>query len=183
MSPVVSNPQLNGRTLRAACALLLAACGGAQQPAPQTAAQPAGTAVAAENPPAPRSSPPPAGPRRDVRFPPVVRAQTSKGLELDSVQLTQLPVVQISLVVRSGGATDPEKLPGLAQLTAAATDSAPTPNQPIIPPVRRSSRAAKTPSCPVGPCSWYTSMWSTFNRLKLASTRPRRWAGLKSCAA
>jgi zinc protease len=106
--------------LQVACALFLAACGGGpQQPAPQTGAPAGGTAVGAAKPAAPRVTPPVAGPRREVRFPAITRAQTAKGLELDMIEMRQLPVVQISLVVRSGGATDPEKLPGLAQLTAA----------------------------------------------------------------
>jgi zinc protease len=116
------SPAILTRTsaLCVACALILTACGGAtQQPAPQTGQPAPGTAVAAAKPAAPRSAPPEAGPRRDVRFPAITRAQTGKGLELDMIEMRQLPVVQINLVVRSGGATDPEKLPGLAQLTAA----------------------------------------------------------------
>ena len=104
-----------------ACALLLAACGGAtQQAAPQTGKPADGTAVAASpKPAAPRTTPPVAGPPRLARFPAITRSQTGKGLELNAIEMRQLPVVQISLVVRSGSATDPEKLPGLAQLTAA----------------------------------------------------------------
>ncbi|HMI92812.1 MAG TPA: pitrilysin family protein [Polyangiales bacterium] len=117
MSPAILS---RSSALRVACALSFAACGGGtQQPAPQTGTPAAGTAVAAAKPAAPRNTPPDAGPRRDVRFPAITRAQTAKGLELDMIEMRQLPVVQISLVVRSGGATDPEKLPGLAQLTAA----------------------------------------------------------------
>jgi zinc protease len=117
MSPAILS---RSSALRLACMLSLAACGGGtQQPTTQTGKPAAGTAVASAKPAAPRNTPPEAGPRRDVRFPAITRAQTAKGLELDMIEMRQLPVVQISLVVRSGGATDPEKLPGLAQLTAA----------------------------------------------------------------
>jgi zinc protease len=117
MSPAILTRSI---ALQVACALFLAACGGGtQQPAPQTGTPAGGTAVGAAKPAAPRVTPPVAGPRREVRFPAITRAQTAKGLELDMIEMRQLPVVQISLVVRSGGATDPEKLPGLAQLTAA----------------------------------------------------------------
>ena len=107
--------------LYGAALVLLFACGGAQQPAPQTPAQAAAAAAsaAAKKPAAPRTTPPDPGPRADVNFPPIVRTQTAKGLELDTVELKQLPVVQISLVIRAGSFSDPEKLPGLAQLTAA----------------------------------------------------------------
>ncbi len=101
---------------------LLCACGGATQ-APGTttpataegaAGAPTGTTAAA-----PKQPPPASGPRREVRFPKIEHAQTASGLALDTVALQSLPVVQIKLVVRSGSASDPEKLPGLAQLTAA----------------------------------------------------------------
>jgi zinc protease len=99
---------------------LLFACAGSQPPAPVTptpqpveGAQP-GSAAAA-----PKVPPPASGPRREVRFPEMTRATTQGGLELDSVELKSLPVVQIKLVIRSGSASDPEKLPGLAQLTAS----------------------------------------------------------------
>jgi zinc protease len=109
------------RAVRVACLAVLIGCGGAQRPAPQTPAQAAAAAAAAEakKPEAPRTTPPDPGPRVDVHFPPIVRSTTAKGLEVDAVELKQLPVVQISLVIRSGSASDPDKLPGLAQLTAA----------------------------------------------------------------
>jgi zinc protease len=104
----------------ALCSALLCACASAPKPAPETPApgEP-GTAVAADKGPARKQAPPASGPRRDVRFPNIARVQTQSGLELDTVELRELPVVQIKLVVRSGSASDPEKLPGLAQLTAA----------------------------------------------------------------
>jgi zinc protease len=65
-----------------------------------------------------RVEPPPSGTPRDVRFPAVTRAQTSSGLELDTVRAGSLPVVFLRLVVRSGSASDPADLPGLAHLTS-----------------------------------------------------------------
>lgn len=66
-----------------------------------------------------REEPPPSGEIRDVRFPPIARATIASGLELNTVELHQLPVVYVRLVVNSGGETDPANLPGLAQLVAA----------------------------------------------------------------
>src|SRR5690349_9256700 len=89
----------------------LTACGGTQTPAPvapgpqpEQAAQPGPGAAA------PKMQPPASAARREVKFPQIAR---------DTVELKALPVVQIKLVIRSGSATDPEKLPGLAQLTSS----------------------------------------------------------------
>lgn len=65
-----------------------------------------------------RQSPPASGPARDVQFPEIARAQTSSGLELNTVQFGHLPLVYLRLVVRSGSATDPDDKPGLAQFVA-----------------------------------------------------------------
>lgn len=66
----------------------------------------------------PREQPPASGPARDIQFPDITRARTSSGLELNTVQFGHLPLVYLRLVVRSGSATDPENLPGLAQTVA-----------------------------------------------------------------
>ena len=83
----------------------------APAPAPETTVTVQQEPVAKEQPPAP-------GPRPEVHFPTIDRALTRNGLELDTVELHELPVVQIRLVIRSGSAADPKDLPGLAQLTA-----------------------------------------------------------------
>lgn len=97
---------------------LAASCGG-----PSTPADTAGTSgdettveVVREEPQ--REAPPESGPARDVQFPAIARAQTSSGLELNTVEFGDLPLVYLRLVVRSGSATDPAELPGLAQTVA-----------------------------------------------------------------
>jgi zinc protease len=105
----------NGWALASA---LLASCASAPPPA---ASLPTARAVnvTASTATLPKVLPPGPGPRRDLRFPGVVRSQTKQGLEVNSVELGQLPLVQIKLVVRSGSAADPEEMPGLAHLTGA----------------------------------------------------------------
>lgn len=99
--------------------MLLGSCAATQptakvpQPPAATRAQPMPTVAT------PKQLPPGPQPRPPVRFPAIVRAETKSGLELDTVELGQLPLVQLKLVIRSGSATDPEKLPGLAHLTGA----------------------------------------------------------------
>lgn len=65
-----------------------------------------------------REEPPASGPARDVQFPTIARTQTSSGLEVNTVEFGNLPLVYLRLVVRSGDATDPEDLPGLAHTVA-----------------------------------------------------------------
>jgi zinc protease len=100
--------------------LWLCACGSTQTPEGTLPPPPGSeTSVTFEKRPVAKQPPPQSGTQREVKFPKIARSQTSSGLELNVVELNQLPVVQILLVVRSGGAADPEKQPGLAQLTAA----------------------------------------------------------------
>jgi zinc protease len=100
--------------------IVLCACASAPSPAPEQPMHGApGSTVEIEKGVARKEAPPASGTRRDVRFPSIARTQTESGLELDTVSLPQLPVVQIKLVVRSGSASDPDKQPGLAGLTAA----------------------------------------------------------------
>ncbi|MCC6875966.1 MAG: insulinase family protein [Sandaracinaceae bacterium] len=95
---------------------LLSACGG---PPPVEHVRTGDTTVeVVREAPRQRQSPPESGPARDVRFPAITRAQTTHGLELDTVRSDNLPVVYLRLVVRSGSATDPADLPGVAHLTA-----------------------------------------------------------------
>jgi len=104
-----------------ACASLLGACATTQ---PQLAAAPAAPTTAQAGPAAPapaavKQAPPESGPPRDIQFPPIVRTQTKSGLEINTISLDQLPIVELRLVIRSGSAADDAALPGLAQLTAA----------------------------------------------------------------
>ena len=99
-----------------------AACGGSTVPEPRTATEPR----AQEPPPReeataepPTKMPPPeSGPARDIAFPPIQRASLDNGLELNTVEWHQLPVVYLRLVVKSGAETDPENLQGLSSLVA-----------------------------------------------------------------
>jgi zinc protease len=101
--------------------LLVCACAGGttEAPPPQVAPLPPATTVAVEKMPVQKELPPEAAPQPEVHFPKIARSETTFGLELDTVSLRQLPIVQIRLVIKSGSAADPEKLPGLAHLTAA----------------------------------------------------------------
>lgn len=105
---------------RSAIALFLAlgatACGAHEVPPPEV--PPLERATSRAETERPREAPPPSGPRRDVAFPDVARATLPNGLEVNTVQWHQLPVVYIRLVIRSGGETDPERIPGLSDLVA-----------------------------------------------------------------
>jgi zinc protease len=105
-----------------ACAFTAIECGGASVES-RTQASP--TQVS-ESRPEPGSTveetqeqPPPAGSPKDIRFPPINRTQTVNGLEINTVELRQLPLVEIQLIINSGLAADPETLPGLSKLVAS----------------------------------------------------------------
>jgi predicted Zn-dependent peptidase len=66
---------------------------------------------------APRPGPPPA-----LRLPPIEKRTLSNGLPVWVVELHKVPVVHISLVVKSGSAADPPGKFGLASLTADMLD-------------------------------------------------------------
>jgi zinc protease len=109
----------SARTLSLAAALL-AGCAASQPPvAQQPSASAPSTTVTVQKGPVQKQQPPAPGPQPTVRFPAVARSQTQAGLELDCVEMHQLPVVDIKLVIGSGSAADPEGMPGLAHLTAA----------------------------------------------------------------
>jgi zinc protease len=65
-----------------------------------------------------RELPPPSGAAAPIHFPKIARATTTSGLELNTITLSGLPVVQLKLVIRSGSAADPADMPGTAQLVA-----------------------------------------------------------------
>ncbi len=97
-----------------------AACGGVTIPERQTPppppTEPPATEEIAE---APTKVPPPeSGPARDIAFPPIQRASLDNGLELNTIEWHQLPVVYLRLVIKSGAETDPENLQGLSNLVA-----------------------------------------------------------------
>ncbi len=63
-------------------------------------------------------------PKSDPQFklPRIQRHKLSNGLEVLIVEQHELPVVNMNLVLRSGGAADPQDRAGLASLTAALVD-------------------------------------------------------------
>lgn len=110
---------MSHRVMRPFTAVLVCALAGACGPKGEqpttTPAKPPAPAPQAE---AKKESPPPPGKPKDVAFPAIVRDTTGNGLELDTVAQSQLPVVYVQLVIKSGGETDPKGLPGLSQLVA-----------------------------------------------------------------
>ena len=94
---------------------LLNACGGSKGSAgaePETAKDAQAKAQPEREPPPKPSEP------RDMSLPPVQVANLDNGLQINTIVTDQLPVVYATLVVRSGGESDPAKLPGLAGLVA-----------------------------------------------------------------
>jgi len=94
---------------------LLAACSGSKGSA---GAEPE-TAMDAQQKAQPEREPPPAPSEpKDMSLPPVQVASLDNGLQINTIVTDQLPVVYATLVVRSGGESDPARLPGLTGLVA-----------------------------------------------------------------
>lgn len=102
-----------------AVAIVSAGCGAATTSTQDPVTAPPSVTPAPPAPAAPREAPPVSGTAREVHFPPIARGATKSGMEIDSVELPALPIAYVTLVVRSGSATDPSALPGLARLTTA----------------------------------------------------------------
>ena len=66
---------------------------------------------------APKPGPPPA-----LKLPPIQKRTLANGLPVWVVELHKVPVVHVSLIVRSGSAADPHGKFGLASLTAEMLD-------------------------------------------------------------
>ncbi|HEX8128848.1 MAG TPA: insulinase family protein [Pyrinomonadaceae bacterium] len=62
------------------------------------------------------------GPEPRLVLPKVERHRLSNGLQVFLVRHSELPVVNMNLLIRSGAASDPESLPGAASLTADLLD-------------------------------------------------------------
>lgn len=69
-----------------------------------------------------RSKAPVPGPPPALKIPPIERRTLSNGLRVWIVQMHEVPVVDVSIVVKSGAAADPAGKFGLAQFTAAMLD-------------------------------------------------------------
>lgn len=92
---------------------LLASCGTPPEPVDDSETNGGETTVEVIQEP-PRQPPPESGPTRDIQFPEIARARTSSGVELNTVRFGSLPVIYLRLVIRSGAASDPGDLPGVA---------------------------------------------------------------------
>jgi zinc protease len=109
------SPKLTGLCLLSA----LAACGGGQANLPPAAQTTATQVVVERVEPAPQKQAPPTGSApREIHFPAIDRQSTGSGLEVNTVALHGVPVVQVKLVIKGGSARDPKDLPGVAQLVA-----------------------------------------------------------------
>jgi predicted Zn-dependent peptidase len=69
-----------------------------------------------------RSKAPSPGPAPALKIPPIERRALTNGLRVWIVQMHEVPVVDVSVVVTSGAATDPIGKYGLASFTAAMLD-------------------------------------------------------------
>ncbi len=65
-----------------------------------------------------KEAPPPSGSARDIDFPQISHVVLPNGFAIDVVTQSQLPTVNLELVIMSGGARDPETMPGLANTVA-----------------------------------------------------------------
>jgi predicted Zn-dependent peptidase len=69
-----------------------------------------------------RSHPPALAPAPALRVPTPLTATLPNGLEIVVLPMTEVPVVDINLIVRAGSGRDPRDLPGLATFTANMLD-------------------------------------------------------------
>ncbi|MFW2386969.1 MAG: M16 family metallopeptidase [Polyangiales bacterium] len=109
------NPLRFGAAIAGLSALfLLAACGGSKSggEAPQSAKDVQSEAVPT------RVAPPAPSEAKDMSLPPVQVSELKNGLQVNTIVTDQLPVVYATLVIRSGGESDPGRLPGLSGLVA-----------------------------------------------------------------
>jgi zinc protease len=120
----------------ASLVILAAGCASAPAPAPAPVAPPlpitAPPAPAAlpeaappprETPDAPfRAGPPPGGPEPTFTVPKFGRFKLKNGLEVVLAEFHDLPLVELNLVMKSGGAANPPDLAGLADMTRRMLD-------------------------------------------------------------
>jgi zinc protease len=78
-----------------------------------------GATIAAQNTAFDRSKPPELGPAPSLRMPPITERTLGNGLRLIVVEQHELPLVDITLTVRSGSESDPTGKAGLATLTGS----------------------------------------------------------------
>lgn len=68
---------------------------------------------------APQATPPPPTAPRTVQFPKPVEKTLPNGLRVVVVQRSEMPLVSVQLLIRSGGEVDPADLAGVADMTGA----------------------------------------------------------------
>src|SRR5687767_6279885 len=105
--------------------VLAAACAQAPTPEPVPAPVTPPVAVAVDTPRAPafdRTKPPALGTLGQLALPPVTRRQLDNGLEILVVEHHELPLVDMILVVKTGGEGDPASKPGVATLASSMLD-------------------------------------------------------------
>src|SRR5687768_15465875 len=105
--------------------LLAGACAQAPVPEPAPAPVTPPVAVAVDTPRTPafdRTKPPEMGALSRLTLPPVTRRQLDNGLEILVVEHHELPLVDMILVVKTGGEGDPASKAGVATLTASMLD-------------------------------------------------------------
>jgi predicted Zn-dependent peptidase len=78
------------------------------------------TQVAAQNPD--RSKPPALGPAPSLNLPPIVKRTLTNGLPVWIVEMHKVPLVDVTLLVKSGAAADPAGKNGVAVVTADMLD-------------------------------------------------------------
>ena len=97
-------------------------CAQAPPPVPPTVTPPLAVVDTPTAPAFDRTEPPELPAPSPLRLPPVVRRQLDNGLEILVVEHHELPVVDMILVVKTGGEGDPANKPGVATLTASMLD-------------------------------------------------------------
>src|SRR5688500_2214834 len=105
----------------------IVAAGSAEAPTPEPVPAPVTppVAVAVDTPRAPafdRTKPPALGTLGQLALPPVTRRQLDNGLEILVVEHHALPLVDMILVVKTGGEGDPANKAGVSPLTASMLD-------------------------------------------------------------
>ncbi len=110
---------MNRSLIRLSLALFVAGCGGSSTPAESTTPAKDTSAPAVANVATPvKQSPPASSTPRDIKFPTINHVTLSNGLAIDVVTKKELPIVNLELVIQSGGAVEPKGLQGLTGMVA-----------------------------------------------------------------
>src|SRR6476619_5761116 len=69
-----------------------------------------------------RSKPPALGPAPALKLPPIIKRTLTNGLPVWIVEMHKVPLVDVTLLVKSGAAADPAGKNGVANVTADMLD-------------------------------------------------------------